>query len=312
MKVLFMGTPDLSVCVLESIIQAGHEVVGVVTQPDKPKGRGKAVTYPPVKEKALEYNLPIYQPTRVRDESVLEELAALQPDIGVVVAFGQILPQSLLDMPKYGCVNVHTSLLPKYRGAAPIQWSIIDGETQTGVTIIQMDAGIDTGDMLNKAVVTIDADETGGSLHDKLACTGAALLVETLKSIENGTVTREKQDDSMSNYAAKLTKELGNLDFSKSAVELERLIRGLNPWPSAYTSLNGKTLKVWRADVIDKDTEGVLGEVVELTKDAMLIKTGKGILALKEIQLEGKKRMDVGSFLRGFSVEKGTILGSTN
>ncbi|WP_455715588.1 methionyl-tRNA formyltransferase [Anaerosporobacter sp.] len=309
MKVLFMGTPDFAVSTLESIIKAGHEVVGVVTQPDKPKGRGKAVLYTPVKEKALEHDIPVYQPVRVREESVIEELSKLQPDIGVVVAFGQILPQNLLDMPKFGCVNVHGSLLPKYRGAAPIQWAVIDGEAVSGITIMQMDAGLDTGDMISKVEVPLESDETYGSLHDKLAVAGAKLLVETLELFDNGTVTREKQDDSKSNYAIRLTKELGKMDFSKSAVELERLIRGLNPWPSAYTSLNGKTLKVWKADVLEKQFDGELGEIVDVTKDSICVKTADGTLAFKEIQLEGKKRMEVGSFLRGFTVEKGEKLG---
>lgn len=309
MKVLFMGTPDFAVSTLDSIIKAGHEVVGVVTQPDKPKGRGKAVLYTPVKEKALEHNIPVYQPIKVREESVIEELRGLKPDIGVVAAFGQILPQTLLDMPTHGCVCVHGSLLPKYRGAAPIQWAVIDGEAVSGITIMQMDAGIDTGDMISKVEVPIDKEETYGSLHDKLAVAGAELLVETLEMFEKGTVTREKQDDSKSNYAVRLTKELGKIDFSKSAVELERLIRGLNPWPSAYTALNGKTLKVWKADVLEKQYDGDLGEIVDVTKDSICVKTADGALALKEIQLEGKKRMDVASFLRGVTVEKGEKLG---
>ncbi|WP_310605383.1 methionyl-tRNA formyltransferase [Anaerosporobacter sp.] len=309
MKVLFMGTPDFAVATLESIIKAGHEVVGVVTQPDKPKGRGKAVQYTPVKEKALEYNIPVYQPIKVREDSVIEELTKLQPDIGVVAAFGQILPQKLLDMPTNGCVCVHGSLLPKYRGAGPIQWAVIDGEPVSGITIMQMDAGIDTGDMISKVEVPITSTETGGSLHDKLAVAGADLLIETLKMFEEGNVVREKQDDSKSNYAVRLTKELGQMDFAKTAKELERLIRGLNPWPSAYTSLNGKTLKVWEAEVIEKQYDGEQGEIVDVTKDAIYVKTADGILALKEIQLEGKKRMDVSSFLRGFTIEKGTKLG---
>lgn len=308
MKVLFMGTPDFAVSTLDSIIKAGHEVVGVVTQPDKPKGRGKAVLYTPVKEKALEYNIPVFQPVKVREESVIEELRGLKPDIGVVAAFGQILPQTLLDMPTHGCVCVHGSLLPKYRGAAPIQWAVIDGESVSGITIMQMDAGIDTGDMISKVEVPLDKEETYGSLHDKLAVAGAELLVETLEMFEKGTVTREKQDDSKSNYAIRLTKELGKIDFSKSAVELERLVRGLNPWPSAYTSLNGKTLKVWKADVLENQYDGDLGEIVDVTIDSICVKTADGTLALKEIQLEGKKRMDVGSFLRGFTVEKGEKL----
>lgn len=309
MKILFMGTPDFSVSTLEALIQAGHEIVGVVTQPDKPKGRGKAMMAPPVKQKALEHGIKVFQPIKVREQQVIDELAQLKPDIGVVIAFGQILPQNLLDMPKLGCVNVHASLLPKYRGAAPIQRVILDGETETGVTIMQMDAGLDTGDMISFVTIEIKDDETGGSLHDKLAVAGANLLIETLKDIENGTAKRVKQDDSLSNYAAKLTKELGEISFEKSAVEIDRLIRGLNPWPSAYTQYEGKTLKIWKASVNKENKGGKPGEIIQVTKKSIDVQTGNGILELLEVQLEGKKRMDVGSFLRGYNIETGIILG---
>lgn len=309
MKILFMGTPDFSVSTLEALIQAGHEIVGVVTQPDKPKGRGKAMMAPPVKQKALEHGIKVFQPIKVREQQVIDELAQLKPDIGVVIAFGQILPQNLLDMPKLGCVNVHASLLPKYRGAAPIQRVILDGETETGVTIMQMDAGLDTGDMISFVTIEINEDETGGSLHDKLAVAGANLLIETLKDIENGTAKRVKQDDSLSNYAAKLTKELGEISFEKSAVEIDRLIRGLNPWPSAYTHYEGKTLKIWKARVNKENKGGKPGEIIQVTKESIDVQTGNGILELLEVQLEGKKRMDVGSFLRGYNIETGIILG---
>ena len=308
MRVVFMGTPDFSVGTLEAIVKAGHEVVGVVTQPDKPKGRGKNMQFAPVKEKALEYNLPVYQPLRAREESFIEQLRGMQPDIIVVVAFGQILPKAILEMPKYGCINVHASLLPKYRGAAPIQWAVIDGEKESGVTIQQMNEGIDTGDILTKTVITLEEKETGGSLFDKLADAGAKLLVETLVAIENGTITRTKQNDAEATHAKKLDKTLGEIDFTKSAEEIERLIRGLNPWPSAYTGLGGKTLKIWDANVVDKEVEGQPGEIVEITKENIYVKTGKGLLELEEVQLEGKKRMEAGAFLRGNQVEVGTIL----
>ncbi len=309
MKVIFMGTPDFSVPTLEKIIEDGHEVIAVITQPDKPKGRGKEMQAPPVKEIALAHGIPVYQPKRVKEETFVEVLKELNPDVIVVIAFGQILSKAILDLPQYGCINVHASLLPKFRGSAPIQWSIIEGEKETGITTMFMDPGIDTGDMLLKAVIPIEEDETGGSLHDKLSCLGGNLLSDTLHALENGTIVREKQDDSKSNYAKMLTKELGHIDFNKPAIEIERLIRGLNPWPSAYTSLDGKTLKIWRASVIDTVANGANGEILEVLKDEIHVKTGNGILAIKELQLEGKKRMTVDAFLRGYQVTKGTILG---
>lgn len=241
MQVIFMGTPDFAVPTLRAIHEAGHELLAVVTQPDKPKGRGNQVQFPPVKDVALEYGVPVYQPKRVREEEFIEVLRGLQPDVIVVVAFGQILPKAVLDIPKYGCINVHASLLPKLRGAAPIQWSIIDGEEKTGVTTMFMDVGLDTGDMLLKEETVISPEETGGSLHDRLSELGGPLLIRTLSELEAGTLVRIPQKDEESNYAKMLDKALGNLDFTRPAVELERLIRGLNPWPSAYTHFNGKT-----------------------------------------------------------------------
>lgn len=308
MRVVFMGTPDFAVATLEAIINAGHEVAGVVTQPDKPKGRGKNMQFTPVKEVAIASGIPVYQPVKVKEPDFIEKLKKLDPEVIVVVAFGQILPKEILDMPKYGCVNVHASLLPKYRGAAPIQWAVIDGEKESGVTTMFMEEGLDTGDMLKKTVVPLEEDETGGSLHDKLAAAGADLLIETLKELEEGTAVRTKQDDTLSNYAKMLDKQLGRIDFMKSAEEIERLIRGLNPWPSAFTGIDGKTLKIWSATVIEKEIQGEFGEVVEVNKDSLLVKTGKGLLQLDEVQLEGKKRMEIDAFLRGYPVEVGTIL----
>jgi len=308
MRVVFMGTPDFAVGTLEAILAAKHEVAAVVTQPDKPKGRGKNMQFPPVKETALAHHLPVYQPVKVRDEEFVETLRSLEPEVIVVVAFGQILSKEILDMPKYGCVNVHASLLPKYRGSAPIQWAVINGEKESGVTTMLMNEGIDTGDMLKKVVVPLDEKETGGSLFDKLSGEGAKLLVETLKELEQGTATRTPQQDEQSTHAKMLDKKLGLIDFSKSAVEIERLIRGLNPWPSAYTGYKGKTLKIWDAEVVDKEMDGEIGQVVLATKQELLVKTGKGLLSLQEVQLEGKKRMDIDAFLRGNAVEVGTKL----
>ena len=309
MRIVFMGTPDFAVPTLTALIEGGHEVVAVVTQPDKPKGRGKAVLMTPVKEKAIEYEIPVYQPVKVRDPEFVELLKTMAPDAIVVVAFGQILPKSILDLPKYGCVNVHASLLPKYRGAAPIQQAVIDGEKESGVTIMRMGTGLDTGDMISKIVVPIAKDETGGTLFDKLAEAGAKLLVETLPHIFDGTAVYEKQpEESPTPYAGMITKQMGLINFGKSAEELERLVRGLNPWPSAYTSYAGKTMKIWAAEVADLPGERVPGKI-HVTKDRLFVETGEGVLDVKELQLEGKKRMDTASFLRGFQMEDGSFCG---
>lgn len=261
----------------------------------------------PVKEKALELGLPVYQPAKVRAPEFVEVLKELNPDIMVVVAFGQILRKNVLEIPAYGCVNVHASLLPKYRGAAPIQWAVIDGEKESGVTTMMMDEGIDTGDMLEKAVTVLDPEETGGSLHDKLSRMGAELILSTLKKIEDGTIVRTPQTEADTCYARMLTKSMGDIDWTMDADAIERLIRGLNPWPSAYTRWNKKTLKIWKAQVVSEEYEGVCGEVVYTDKNSILVKTGKGTLALKELQPEGKKRMDVDAFLRGYPVEMHTV-----
>ena len=302
MKIVFMGTPDFSVNALENIVKAGHDVVGVITQPDKPKGRGGKMQYTPVKEKALELGLDVYQPQRVKETEFIEKLKEMNPDSIVVIAFGQILPKAILDMPKYGCINVHASLLPKYRGAAPIQWSVIDGEKETGVTTMYMNEGLDTGDIIDKVVVPIDKKETGGSLFDKLAIEGGKLILKTLIELENGTAVRTPQDDSKSNYAGMINKQLGKIDFNKSANEIERLIRGLNPWPSAYTKMDGKTLKIWDADVDDSENDSAPGTITEVGKDFIRVATGKGSLKILELQLEGKKRMKTRDFLNGAKI----------
>ncbi|MDO4454508.1 MAG: methionyl-tRNA formyltransferase [Eubacteriales bacterium] len=311
MKTVFMGTPDFAVGTLEELIQSRHEVAAVVTQPDKPKGRGKAMQFPPVKEIAVRENIPVYQPRRVRDPEFIEILKEIAPDVIVVVAFGQIIPQEIIDLPKYGCINVHGSILPKYRGAAPIQWAVIDGEKESGVTTMQMDAGLDTGNMLLKTIIPLEKEETGGSLFEKLSQAGAKLLIETLEKLEEGSIVPEKQGESPTPYAKMLTKEMGNLDWNKDAVLLEQLIRGLNPWPSAYTHLNGKTLKIWSAEVEERETKEKPGTVVEVNKKELKVQTGKGILSLKEVQIEGKKRMEIDAFLRGNTVKEGIVLGLT-
>ena len=309
MKVIFMGTPDFAVGALDAIVEAGHEVALVVTQEDKPKGRGKEIQFTPVKEAAIKHGIEVYQPHRVKHEEAVAKLREYNADVFVVAAYGQILSKELLDMPKYGCVNIHASLLPKYRGAAPIQWSIIDGEKVTGVTTQMMAEGIDTGDILDVIEVEIDKEETGGSLFDKLTVAGSEVILTTLKKLEDGTITRTPQDHSKSTYAKMLDKKLGNIDFGMAAEEIERLIRGLNPWPSAYTMYKGKTLKVWKAEVVDKDYDGQLGQIVDKTKKAVMVKTGNGALAITELQLEGKKRMTTEAFLCGAGFELGEMLG---
>ena len=309
MRVIFMGTPDFATGTLEEIVKAGHEVVGVVTQPDKPKGRGKTMMPTPVKETALKYNLPVYQPKKVREPEFVELLRSLKPDVMVVAAFGQIITKEILEMPKYGCINVHASLLPAYRGAAPIQWAVINGDKESGVTIMQMDEGIDTGDMIEKAVVPITEDETGGSLFDKLSHTGAKLCVKVLKDLEEGTAVREKQpEESTTPYAKMIDKKMGEVDWKKSAKEIEQLIRGLNPWPSAYTKVHGKTLKLWKAKVLLGTSQMNPGQIVKVTKDSLAVQTGQGMLEIQELQLEGKKRMDTSSFLRGYALAEGEAL----
>ena len=305
MKVIFMGTPDFAVPTLEALIEK-HEVLAVVTQPDKPKGRGKAVLMTPVKEKAIEYEIPVYQPVKVRDPEFVELLKTMAPDVIVVVAFGQILPKSILDLPKYGCVNVHASLLPKYRGAAPIQWAVIDGEKESGVTTMMMDVGLDTGDMLEQKAIPLDEKETGGSLFDKLSALGGSMILSTLKGLENGTITRTPQGESETSYAKMLTKEMGHIDWTKDAASIERLVRGLNPWPSAYTRLGDKMLKIWKAQVVSEESGAEPGCIVKVEKDHILVQTGKGMLAISELQLEGKKRMPVEAFLNGYEIEEGT------
>ena len=313
MRVIFMGTPDFSVPALNNLCKE-HEVVAVVTQPDKRKGRGKAMAFSPVKEAALTHGIPVLQPQKVREEGFVEELRSLEPDVIVVVAFGQILPESILTLPKYGCINIHASLLPKYRGAAPIQWAVINGEKESGVTTMFMEKGLDTGDMIDKVVVPLDPKETGESLHDKLSEAGGELILKTLADLADGSLVRTPQDDNQSSYAGMLKKDMGEIDWTCSACEIERLIRGLNSWPSAYTHVSGKTLKVWDADVVTElprkaggQENPACGTVVMVTKDHFYVQTGKDILQVNEVQLQGKKRMAVSSFLLGFPISEGLV-----
>ena len=309
-NVVFMGTPDFAVGTLQALIDSpNYQVRAVFTQPDKAKGRGKALQMPPVKEVALSEGIPVYQPERIREPRWVEKLRALQPDVIVVVAFGQIIPEEILKLPPGGCINVHASLLPRYRGAAPIQWAVINGDRESGVTTMRMDAGLDTGDMILRERKELAPDETGGSLFDKLSAVGASLLIRTLDAIGDGTAQYERQpQESPTPYAAMLTKRDGRVDWTKSAREIERLIRGLNPWPSAYTTYRGKTLKLWAAETAPGTGEP--GTAAEVTKTGLKICTGDGWLSVLELQPEGKKRMSVDAFLRGYPVEPGERFGA--
>ena len=310
MKILFMGTPDFAIPTLKALYESGEEIVGVITQPDKPKGRGYALTPPPVKVYALERGLEVYQPATCKDEEFATFLSRLDPELIVVVAYGKILPQNVLDYPKYGCINVHGSLLPKYRGAAPMQRAIIDGEKVTGVTIQQMDVGVDTGDMLLKSEVEITEDDNFESIHDKLSLCGADALMETVRLIKNGEVKREKQDDSLATHAAKIEKPDCLLDFSKSAEEVHNLIRGLSPIPLTFTHTpDGKLLKVTSARIADRDSvsDKPAGCVVSLDGE-ITVACGKGKLALTGVLPEGKGRMGAAEFIRGRKINIGDIL----
>ena len=304
-----MGTPDFAVPTLAALLESRHEVVGVVTQPDRPKGRSGKLQPSPVKEKALEADVPVLQPEKVKDPAFLPELEKLVPDVIVVVAFGQILPESVLNLPKYGCMNVHASLLPKLRGAAPIQWSVIDGDKESGVTIMQMDKGLDTGDILLVEKYTLDPKETGGSLFDKLSGLGGPLLLQALEQAEQGTLSPVPQEHEKHTYAKMLSKALGEIDFTKDAIVIERLIRGLNPWPSAFTRWNGRMLKIWEAKVLpDPAVKAPCGSVISAGEEGLKIQTGNGVLCVTSLQLEGKKRMDTAAFLRGYQIEPGCIM----
>lgn len=309
MKIVYMGTPDFAVAPLEAILKAGHEVTAVVTQPDKQQGRGKEMKMTPVKECALRHGIPVLQPAKLKEPEAIEELRKYPADIYVIAAFGQLLTEEILNMPRFGCINIHASLLPAYRGAAPIQWVIINGEKKTGVTIMQMAKGLDTGDMLLKKEVAIDEKETGESLHDKLMAAGAELIVEALPKIERGELVPVKQDERLSCYAKRLSKDMGRIDFQKDALSIERLVRGLNSWPSAYTLYKGKTLKIWEADVVPMEENREPGSVVQVSKDYFDIATGEGALRVKSLQLEGKKRVSAKDFLLGYEVACGMKLG---
>ncbi len=309
MKAIFMGTPEFAIPSFEALNESDFEIALVVTQPDRPKGRGNKLTAPPVKIVAMEHNIEVFQPEKIMDVKAIEKIRQINPDIIIVVAFGQILPKEILKLPKYGCINVHASLLPKYRGAAPINFAIIEGEKKTGVTTMYMQEGLDTGDMLIKNEVEITSDDTASTLHDKLAVLGKKTLAETLKNVINGKLIPEKQDDALSNYAPMMTKELGKINWNKSADSISNLIRGTDPWPSAYTLYDGVVMKLFSPVVLDKTSKEKAGTIVDVSRDGIDIASADNIVRIREIQISGKKRMPVGEFLKGNELETGKVLG---
>ena len=312
MKVVFMGTPDFAAGMLRAVCNAGYEVTGVVTQPDRPKGRKKEPVPSPVKEEAVKQGIPVYQPKKVRGSEAAEEIRRMNPDIIVVAAFGQIIPKEILDMPRFGCINVHASLLPAYRGASPIQHAILDGLATTGVTIMRMNEGLDTGDIISRKEIAISPEETCGSLFDRLADLGANLLLETIPRIESGEATYTPQPaESTTAYASMIRKEDGKIEWTKPAVEIERLVRAMNPWPSAFTALDGRLLKIWKAHVEREEYRpgdpADVGKIVRQDGHGIYITTGEGIFVAEEVQLAGKKRMKTADFLRGYVIRDNTL-----
>lgn len=310
MRIVFMGTPDFAVGSLKALCESGkHEILAVVTQPDRPKGRGNKLLQTPVKEYALAQGLTVYQPQKVKTPEFVELLHELQPELIVVAAFGQFLSKEILELPKYGCINVHASLLPKYRGAAPIQYAIIKGEKESGVTIMQMDIGMDTGAMLDKVVVPIAENTTMGELHDALREQGAALLLQVIDKIAAGTAVAEPQDDAQATYATLLDRSMEHIDWSKTAQEVHNLIRGFNPAPSTFTKLpNGKSLKIWGSKMTDKSSAAAAGTVIATGKHSFFVACGEGVLEITEVQPESKKRMPAQVFLNGRGVQEGDLL----
>ena len=308
MKIVFMGTPDIAKGCLQKLIDEKLDVVGVVTQADKPIGRGKKMGMPPVKELALEHNIPVYQPAKARDEEFINTLKEINPDLIIVVAYGQILPKALLDIPKFGCVNVHVSLLPKYRGAAPINWVIINGEEKTGVSTMFMDEGLDTGDVILQSEFALDDEITAGELHDKMTVEGAKVLCETLDLIKEGKAPRTPQNHDEFTYAPIMDKNLGHVDFSKTAREVHNLVRGVNPWPSAYTMYMDKKMKVWKTKVLNEKSSKEPGTILKVDQEGIKVATKDNVILISEIQMPNKKRMEVKEFIKGNTLEVGNVL----
>ncbi|WP_090437837.1 methionyl-tRNA formyltransferase [Natronincola peptidivorans] len=309
MKVIFMGTPDFAVPSLEMLIKEKHDILGVFTQPDRPKGRGNKLTMPPVKEKAKEHDLQVYQPKSLKNKETIEIIKSLNPDVIVVVAYGQLLTKEILNIPALGCINVHASLLPKYRGAGPIQWAVINGEKKTGITTMYMEEGLDTGDMIYKKEIEIGEMETAAELHNRLAIIGGSVLKETLRDIQSGKAPRERQNHEESTYAPRLTKDIGCIQWHKTADEIHNLIRGTIPWPVAYTNYLGETMKIWRSGIERCKNDSQPGTIIDVTKDKIFVATGKDLLVVDELQFSGGKRLKVKDFLVGNTIEKNTVLG---
>lgn len=307
-KVVFMGTPDFAVPSLDSIFNDGYSVDAVITQQDKRRGRGKKLQYTPIKKRALELGIEVLQPNNINDDETKKILKNINPDFIVVVAYGQILREDILSIPKYGCYNVHASLLPKYRGAAPINWALIDGESETGVTIMEIDKGLDTGDMVLSSSIKIAREDTTEDIHDKLANLGAELIIDALEKIYSGDIEKISQDHSKSTYASMLTKEMGKIDWTDTGSNIVNLIRGLKPWPSAYTMYNGDMIKIHKAVLTEKEYKGVNGEIVEVTGDEIYVKIEDGSIRIEELQFPGKRKMKTSDYLKGNSVEIGTVL----
>ncbi|QGU95254.1 methionyl-tRNA formyltransferase [Clostridium bovifaecis] len=308
MKIVFMGTPEFAVPSLQAIID-NFEVEAVFTQPDKPKGRGKKLSMSPVKELALKHNIKVYQPEKLKKEpEIIQELKDMHPDFIIVVAYGQILSREVIDIPKYACINLHASLLPKYRGAAPINWAIIKGEVVSGNTTMLMDVGLDTGDMLLKQEVPITEDMTAGELHDILMEDGSELLVETIKRVSKGEIKPEKQQDSETCYASMLNKEIAKIDWNSSSMEIHNLIRGLNPWPVAYTSYKDQIMKIYKSEILDKESGKTVGTILSVSDKGIEVACKEGALLIKEIQFPGKKVLKVEQYIKGNDIEEGVIL----
>lgn len=311
MRIVFMGTPEFAVPSLKMLINEGYEIAAVVTQPDKPKGRGNKLTAPPVKEEAVKHGIKVLQPVKIKTPEFVSELKSIQPDLLVTVAYGKILSKELLDVPRLGCINVHGSLLPKYRGAAPIQWAVINGEETTGITTMYTDVGMDTGDMLLKKELDIPGDMTAGELHDKMAEMGADVLKETLQQLKDGTLKRIPQPEAEATYASMIQKETGCIDWSRTAIEIHNLVRGTNPWPGAYTLYKGEKMKVWRTRIADVCGFGELkpGTIAAVEKDGIAVAAGEGFVEILEVQFDSCRRMFVGDYICGHSIDEGEVFG---
>jgi methionyl-tRNA formyltransferase len=311
LRIVFMGTPDFAMPSLDQLLEKGYQVVLVVTQPDKPKGRGKKLSMPPVKELAISHKIDVFQPNRLKSQEVMDRLKSYSPDFFVTAAYGKILPKEILDIPKFGCINVHASLLPSYRGAAPIQWSIVKGELSTGITTMLMDEGLDTGDILLKEEVKIEADMTGGELHDILASVGAKLLIKTLRDLRDGKIEAIPQDHTRASYAPLLKKEDGLIDWTKKSAEIHAGVRGFNPYPGAYTFYEGQKMRIWKTSVeTELCVEAPPGTILGVSRDGVMVSTGDYAIRIEEVQFDSCRRMCVGDYLCGNKIHEGEMLGS--